>query len=154
MSLVTRERFSQDLGHSGRSGWWSRWFRVADYPPPVTHQSGEVGHEQRALQLLKANLSPEQLKQYEQDASFDVIGGATGRHYRIVHRRQLNVHVLDRNGGWLTSLCFVPRGHLPISDALLAQKIALELYELDVLRVANRSWPPVRFEGSCSANLR
>jgi hypothetical protein len=135
----------QNVGRSGLRAWWSRWFGADGFPPPITEQAGDAEHERRALQLLKANLSPEQLKQYEEYANFDVIGGATGRHYRIVHGSQLNVHVLDKHGRWLTSLCFIPRGRLPVGDVMLAQKIALELFELDVVRVANRSWPPVRF---------
>jgi len=34
-------------------------------------------------------------------------------------------------------LCFTPQGHLPICDVMLAQKIALECFELDALAVAN-----------------
>jgi len=146
MRLVIRNDVLQRaIGQSGPGWWFSHWFGAGDRPPSITHQSDNAEHEQRALQLLKANLSPEQLQQYEATASFDVIGGATGRHYRIVHGSQLNVHLLDKHGRWLTSLCFVPRGRLPVGDVMLAQKIALELFELDVIRVANRSWPPVRF---------
>jgi hypothetical protein len=36
----------------------------------------------------------------------------------------------------------MPKGYLPMGDLLLAQKIALKLYEDDVLRVANRAAPP------------
>jgi hypothetical protein len=46
--------------------------------------------------------------------------------------------VLDTRGRWLTSLGFTLVGHLPIGDVMLAQKIALELFEHDALNVANR----------------
>ena len=36
-------------------------------------------------------------------------------------------------------LCFMPEGRVPLGDVLLAQKVALELFEADALRVANRS---------------
>jgi hypothetical protein len=139
MSLVTHES-SNAATLSGFRAWWSRWFAL-DHPL----NKGDAEHERRALQLLKANLSPEQRKEYEEYASFDVIGGVTGRRYRICHGDQLNVRVLGKGGRSLTALCFTPRGHLPIGDVMLAQKIALELFELEVLQVANRNWPQVPF---------
>jgi hypothetical protein len=36
-------------------------------------------------------------------------------------------------------LCFEPQGQLPVGDVMLAQKIALELFESKALRVANAS---------------
>jgi hypothetical protein len=38
-------------------------------------------------------------------------------------------------------LCFAPKGYLPIGDIMLAQKIALELFEADAIKVANVSLP-------------
>jgi hypothetical protein len=67
--------------------------------------------------LSEGNLSAEQLKDYEQYASFNVIGGVTGQRYRIYHGNQLNVRVLGKGGRPLTTLCFTPRGHLPIVSA-------------------------------------
>ena len=52
----------------------------------------------------------------------------------------MNVQLLDRHGTWLTCLCFTPGAYLPVGDVMLAQKIALELFEDEALRVANRPW--------------
>jgi hypothetical protein len=51
----------------------------------------------------------------------------------------MNVEELDERGRRVRSLCFMPEGCLPLGDLLLAQKIALELFEADALRVANQS---------------
>ena len=95
--------------------------------------------EERGIQLLKHNLSPAQRKQYERGRYFEVIGGDTGKRYRIRHGCQLNVEQLDQNGWRRRLLCFMPRGGLPVGDVMLAQKIALELFESEAIRVANRS---------------
>lgn len=101
--------------------------------------------EMRAARLLADNLSAAQLTQYERWGYFDVIGGNTGRHYRVRRGVQLNVDELDRHGRPIRMLCFLPDGRLPISDMMLSQKLALELYELDALAIANHSpvWDPV-----------
>ena len=111
--------------------WWSRWFGA--------YELFTGGHEVRALNLLKLHLSDEQLKQFEREAAFDVIGGDTGQRYRITQGRVMNVQLLDRYGLWRTCLCFEPRGRLPIGDVLLAQKFALELFEVDALDAANKT---------------
>jgi hypothetical protein len=36
-------------------------------------------------------------------------------------------------------LCFEPQGALPVGDVMLAQKVALELFEWETLAVANKS---------------
>ena len=38
-------------------------------------------------------------------------------------------------------LCFAPEGGLVVGDVMLAQKLALELFESDTLKVANRLSP-------------
>jgi len=93
--------------------------------------------EQRALELFKHNLAPSQREQYEKHRFFDVIGGTTGRRYRIHQSYQLNVEELSPGGKRARLLCFTPQGQLPIGDIMLAQKIALECFELDALAVAN-----------------
>jgi hypothetical protein len=132
-----------DQAPDGRSAfearrvWLSRVLATARnfYPSPLPTYADEL----RALRLLKANLSPQQRRQFEADRSFLVIGGSTGRHYRITYGAQLNVLLLDAAGRWTNSLCFVPRDRLPIGDIMLAQKLALELFEIDALNVANRA---------------
>jgi len=51
----------------------------------------------------------------------------------------MNVEQLDQDGRRARLLCFMPRGGLPVGDIMLAQKIALELFESDTISVANGS---------------
>jgi hypothetical protein len=95
--------------------------------------------EHEALELLKQSLSPIQREQYEREGRFEVTGGHTGKRYRICHGYQMNVEVIDRKGRHLYSLCFLPKGHLPMGDIMLAQKLALELFESEALAVARKT---------------
>jgi hypothetical protein len=97
--------------------------------------------EQRAVDLLKQNLSPLQRQQYEWNRSFEVIGGGTGRRYRICHSSMMNVELLDAKGKSIRLLCFMPDGRLAIADNMLAQKMALELFEDEALAVAHQMVP-------------
>jgi hypothetical protein len=102
---------------------------------------GDVGSrraQERGLQLLKDSLAPAQRQQYDKHAFFDVVGGSTGKRYRIRHGRQMNIEQLDKNGRRVCGWCFFPQGSLVAGDVMLAQKTALELYETDALRIANR----------------
>jgi hypothetical protein len=49
----------------------------------------------------------------------------------------MNVEELDAAGRRVGLLCFTPQGRLPLADNMLAQKIALELFELEALKVAH-----------------
>jgi hypothetical protein len=95
----------------------------------------------RSLQLLLPNLSPDQRQQLASYNYFDVIGGDTGTRYRIRNRYILNVERLDRRGRCTCRLCFGPQGELPNGDVMLAQKLALELFESEAIRIANASPP-------------
>ena len=110
-----------------------------------------LGAEARSTKLLKKNLSPAQLQQYRQDRHFDVIGGETGKRYRICPGTSLNIDEYDGEGEKVTSWCFVPEGHLATGDVMLAQKFALELFEDDALSLAFRLPPP---RGTHSQGLR
>jgi hypothetical protein len=116
-----------------RAGWWWRLLGLSEFYGSRPSEAAEA----RAIALLKDHLSTEQRSQYEQHRYFDVIGGATGRRYRIRHGTQMNVHLLDSSGRWSSSLCFAPRARLPVGDVMLAQAIALQLFEYDALNVAN-----------------
>jgi hypothetical protein len=94
--------------------------------------------EARGLRLLRENLSPAQREQQERYGCFDVRGGDTGRHYRIKDGFQLNVQLLDNKGRTTAVLCFMPAGNLVAGDVMLAQKLALELFESDTLKIANK----------------
>jgi hypothetical protein len=119
-----------------RAGWWWRLLGLSElYDGPRPSEAAE----ERAIALLKDHLSTEQRIQYEQHSYFDVIGGVTGRRYRIRHGTQMNVHLLDSSGRWISSLCFAPRGRLPVGDMMLAQAIALQIFEYDALNVANNA---------------
>jgi hypothetical protein len=97
---------------------------------------GRVAWE-RGLQLLKENLSPEQRRQYDRSGYFDVTGGASGKRYRIRQGRSMNVEQLDKKGRRVCTLCFMPEGWLVTGDVMLAQKVALETFEREALKVAN-----------------
>ena len=97
-----------------------------------------VGRKARAFELLRANFSPAQREQYEQDRPFEVTGSDTGRRYRIYYGNLGNVVELGVGGEEVHSWCFHPTGNLPVGDVMLAQKLALELFEREALGVANR----------------
>ena len=93
-----------------------------------------------ALQLLSEILSPDQRAQYTAYGYFEVAGGQTGKRYRINAGSQMNVEELDASGRRVRGLCFLPRGGVPIGDIMVAQKLALELMEVDALNLARPSW--------------
>jgi hypothetical protein len=64
-------------------------------------------------------------------------GGETGGRYRIKYGFEMNVELLDTKGSVVRSLCFMPEGELAVGDVMLAQKLALELFESQTLEVAN-----------------
>ena len=92
-----------------------------------------------------ANLTPEQLQQYEEHCYFDVIGGETGHRYRIRHGKVMNIDELDANGSRISKRCLFPVGDLVVGDVMLAQKIALELFEMEALAIANM-FPSMRLD--------
>jgi hypothetical protein len=94
--------------------------------------------EQKAHALLCAWLSPEQAQQYSSQKHFEVIGSDTGTRYRIRHGRMVNIDQLDSAGDRVCVLCVVPEGNLAASDCMLAQKIALEMFETKALAIANQ----------------
>ena len=94
--------------------------------------------EARAQRLLQENLSTDQREQHGRFGYFDVVGGNTGKRYRIKYGFQLNVALLDNRGRTKAVLCFAPDGNLPAGDVMLAQKLALELFETDTLKIANK----------------
>lgn len=92
--------------------------------------------EGRSLSLLRAWLSPAQRVHFAEKGYFEVIGGVTGKPYRIYPGAGMNVVELDENGRPRLGLCFMPQGELPIGDVMLSQKIALENHESSALAVA------------------
>jgi hypothetical protein len=84
-------------------------------------------------------LSREQRIDYETRGYFHVTGGDTGKRYRIQRGHLMNVEQLDKRGHRVRLLCFMPEGRVPLGDVLLAQKLALELFEAEALRIANKT---------------
>ena len=77
-----------------------------------------------------------QRAQFAEKGYFEVVGGDTGKRYRIYAGAATNVCEVDENGRPTLGLCFLPMGDLPIGDVMLSQKIALESSESRALRVA------------------
>ncbi len=99
--------------------------------------------EGRSLRLLRQWLAPAQRTQFAQKGYFEVVGGDTGKQYRIYPGAMSNVCELDEKGRPKLGLCFRPLGELPIGDVMLSQKIALESCEDTALAVARRFVPNV-----------
>jgi hypothetical protein len=97
--------------------------------------------EERADELLRSWLSPDQLKQHDECGHFEVIGSDTGKRYRICRGHAMNIYELDADGQAAGRWCFAPEDAIPTGDVVLAQKIALETFETKVLAIANRSRP-------------
>ena len=87
------------------------------------------------------NMSPKQRAEYNRRKRFEVVGGDTGRRYRIHHGNQMNIEQLDKEGRRVSVLCFTPQGDLAVGDVMLAQKIALELFETEAIKIANTTMP-------------
>lgn len=105
--------------------------------------SAENTSEARGLRLLRDWLSPGQRAKLEHFGYFDVVGDTSGRQYRIYYKIfPPNVYEIDEVGRLKQGLCFIPAGGLVAGDNMLAQKIALETNERNVLAVANRFPPP------------
>lgn len=115
---------------------------------------GEVGNyyigapaenaENRSMELLLENLSPKQREQYEKYKYFKVKGERTGKTYAITKGSAYNV--IELRSGWFDDkrlpkrrLCFQPIGAPWTGDVMLTQKIALENFEREAIRVANRA---------------
>jgi hypothetical protein len=93
--------------------------------------------ERRGVALLRSWLTPEQAAQWDARGNFEIVGCNTGRRYRLTRATTMNVHELDASGHTVAQWCFAPEGRLATGDVLLAQKIALERMELQVLALAN-----------------
>ena len=57
----------------------------------------------------------------------------------------MNVELLGDTGGRVRLLCFMPEGCRWVGDVMLAQKIALELFETEALKIAIKSSAPDLF---------
>ena len=105
------------------------------------HCRSHLHSEERSQDLLRQWLSPDQAEQYHKDQRFEVVGSDTGARYRILRGTTMNIVELAANGRVKRRWCFAPEGALAIGDVMLAQKIALETFELDALAIANHDGP-------------
>lgn len=122
-------------------GFWHKAMDLLGWKEQDTSEWGALDTQAngRSFRLLINNLSDAQRHQLDQHNYFDVVGSRAC--YRIRHGHMMNVERIDKNGRRLVRLCFAPRGRLPVGDIMLAQKIALELFEADAINVANVSGP-------------
>ena len=104
----------------------------------LVRRSRSLDAKARSVRLLKENLSGAQRRQFEKHNNFEVVGGQTGTRYRIRPGPSMNVDELDAAGKPVAGLCFFPAGYLREGDVMLAQKLALELYEAEALTIAHR----------------
>ncbi|HET7886771.1 MAG TPA: hypothetical protein VFL62_11135 [Bradyrhizobium sp.] len=100
--------------------------------------------EIRGLRLLRSWLSPSQLAQFDAFGYFDVVGGESGKKYRIKFGICANILELTEEDIPKVGWCVVPDGCLVAGDVMLAQKIALETCECAALARANRLGAPAR----------
>jgi hypothetical protein len=112
----------------------------------AAHAAQRLDPESKSKLLLREWLFPEQLAQYEAMGAFEVIGSETGTRYRIQEGRQQNVYEMDGKDRRIRGWCFMPKGNLATGDVMLAQKIALETDEEDVMKVAVLFWQRI---GGC-----
>ena len=119
--------------------WWRTVSLVSD---AIALNDGRRSvASKRGLELLKANLTADQLNDFLTYRCFDVVGGSSGTTYRIRLAGAMNVEEVDQKGRCTRRLCFFPEGQLVDGDVMLAQKVALETFESEALAIANK-FPP------------
>ena len=92
---------------------------------------------EKSIALLKEWLTPAQREQYDRHGDFVVVGGDTGRRYRISKPGAYSIAVLAGYGDVVDRICVVPEGITTDGDIMLAQKIWLEKDESATLDIAN-----------------
>lgn len=96
-----------------------------------------VRAHKRSMELLESWLSEEQLASLQERQTFEVVGGTSGRRYRLHQKYSFGIEILEGpDAGDL--LCVVPQGASALGDILLAQKIGLETNERATLQRANK----------------
>jgi hypothetical protein len=119
---------------------WAPVFRDARY-------QAHLRREERSQDLLRQWLSPDQAKQYDSYQRFEVVGSDTGTRYRILRGTSMNIEELAADGYVTRRWCFAPEGTFATGDVMLAQKIALETFELDALDIANHALDIANHDG-------
>src|SRR5260370_25803299 len=75
--------------------------------------------EGRSLRLLREWLSPAQRTQFAKRGYFEVVGGGTGKQYRIYPGAMANVCEIDAKSRPSPGLWFRTIGELPIGDGIV-----------------------------------
>lgn len=123
------------LGTGRAPSWRSRLQAVRQL---YRNRRDERRPEFRGRRLLLSWLSASEREQLERNGYFDIVGGASGKRYRIHYGTCANIQEIDQSGRPRVAWCFVPVGSLVAGDVMLAQKIAIETDEAYALSVANQ----------------
>ena len=124
--------------------WWARLFRRREGPDAPQRNLLAVAEEfvrpslndhrfpdpaavAKARALLERALSPEQRRDLFARGWFYVKGEKFT--YRIREGHSGNVDALDANERVINRFCAHPRGHVPVYDVMLAQKLWIETDE-------------------------
>lgn len=112
-----------------------------DMPAAVTAreliQIEEPGPRVKARALLKSLLPPAEWESYERNRYFHVIGGTSGKRYRIQGDcLSHNIKVMGEGSAMLESVCCHPIG-VPFEDVLVTQALHLQFSEREFLAKAN-----------------
>jgi hypothetical protein len=106
--------------------------RIVRLPAVLFSQAVAKDPEERARDLLLANLTPEQIDDFLKRGGFYVTA-SSGQRYLIMRNRNYNVLLGGRYKA--TAYCAFPMG-LPLDDQLLAQKLLLETNEMAFRKIA------------------
>jgi len=122
------------------SNAWTTWTGTFLATTSAAIEFHDDAPRQRAERLLKANLTLEQTAQLEAQGWFEVLG-SLGRRYRIWQGQVRNVIRLGEDGTPAQRLCAHPAEYVPDEDAMLAQKLLIEVDEEAFAKIANVSAP-------------
>lgn len=101
----------------------------------LEREAEQLAAKQKAEKLLLDNLSAEQRETLVKRGFF-YLHLQNGKKYRLDRHTHGNVYLVDEANRVLKKFCAQPNG-VPVDDAILAQKLTLELDEPAFLRVAN-----------------
>lgn len=134
-SLLSLAQITRDAVRLFRNS--NRFLQELDGEFVVTSATDLCAAHKRSMELLESWLSEVQLASLRERQTFEVVGNASGKRYRLHQKYSFGIEVLEGpDAGDL--LCVVPHGASALGDILLAQKIGLETNERATLQRANR----------------
>lgn len=93
----------------------------------------------KSIKLFLSNLSDKQRNEYDKYRAITAVGNDTGTKYTINCASVAVMYNISYNQEFNRHrICFRPKDDLPLYDIFLAQKIALECFENETLKVANK----------------